>query len=215
MNIKKIAFIKRWYILLFLMFLLFVFTYWFKVQVGINLFDSVSIGSHFPFKYLINHIIKSPEPGIILEENFNKKRIFKIWSKLWMREHGTVTKELSSGGFNGSTCLLIKNTGKGSWAYGHNKRVEVTKGDIFYFGGLVFIEGDNLFASFSVAAFDENQNVIGWNLFKKKVNKTGAWIRVENRFNIPDDKIKYIAFRLTGVGHGDYRFDNIIFRKIK
>lgn len=131
-----------------------------------------------------------------------------------MREDGTVTKESSSGGINGSKCLLIKNAGKGSWAYGHRKRVEVTKGDIFYFEGLVYIKGDNLSANLSVAAFDENQNVIGWNLFKKKVKRTGVWIGVENQFNIPND-IRYINFRLTGVGKGDYRFDNITFRKIK
>jgi len=157
----------------------------------------------------------SPKFGILLEENFDEKRIIKIWSNLWMREDGTVTKELSLGGFNGSKCLLIKNTGGGSWVYSHRKRVEVKKGDIFYFEGDVNIKGENLSAYLSVAAYDENKNAVDWNLFKEKVNRTGVWIRVEKQFNVSDDSIRYISFRLVGVGKGTYRFDNIIYRKIK
>ena len=132
-----------------------------------------------------------------------------------MREDGTVNRELSSDGFNGSKCLLIKNTGNGSWVYSHRKRIEVKKGDIFQFEGDVNIQGDDLSAYLSVAAFDKNKNSINWNLFKKKVKRNGVWVRVEKQFNISDDDIKYITFRLVGIGNGFYRFDNIIFRKIK
>ena len=66
-----------------------------------------------------------------------------------------------------------------------------------------------------MAAFDKNKNSINWNLFKKKVKRNGVWVRVEKQFNISDDDIKYITFRLVGIGNGFYRFDNIIFRKIK
>ena len=214
MDIKFPCFKKR-HLIIFLIPTLLVFAYWVKIQIGINFFDSFSIGSYFPFKYLTNNVIMSPKPGILLEENFDEKRIIKIWSNLWMREDGTVTKELSLDGFNGSKCLLIKNTGEGSWVYSHRKRVEVRKGDIFYFGGDVNIEGENLSAYLSVAAYDENKNAIDWNLFKEKVNRTGVWIRVEKQFNISDDSIRYISFRLVGVGNGTYRFDNIIYRKIK
>jgi len=214
MNIK-FSRLKKRHLIIFLITILLVFAYWAKIQIGINFFDSFSMGSYFPFKYLTNNVIMSPKPGILLEENFDEERIIKIWSNIWMREDGTVTKELSLDGFNGSKCLLIKNTGIGSWAYSHRKRVEVKKGDIFYFEGDVNIKGENLSAYLSVAAYDENKNAIDWNFFKEKVNRTGAWIRVEKQFNISDDGIKYITFRLVGVGKGTYRFDNIIFRKIK
>jgi len=213
MDIKSTWFNKR-HLLLLLISVLFVFAYWIKIQMGIDFFNTFSLGSHFPLKYLRNDVIESPEPGILLEENFDKKRIFPIWSGFWMQEPGTVTKEWSLGGVNGSRCLLIKNTGKGRWAYYHNKRVQVKKGDIFSFKGDVNINGKNLFAYICVAAFDKNKKAISWGLFKNTVNKTEAWITVEKQFNIPDD-VKYITLRLVGVGKGEYRFDNIIFRKIK
>jgi len=183
--------------------------------MGIDFFDSFSIGSHFPFKYLRNDVIVEPKPGILFEENFDKKRIFTTWSGFWMQEAGTVTKELSLDGINGSRCLLIKNTGKGRWAYYHNKRVQVKKGDIFYFKGDVNITGENLFAYICVAAFDKNKKAISWNLFKETVNRTGSWITLEKKFNISDDVIKYITLRLVGRGNGEFRFDNITFCKIK
>jgi hypothetical protein len=66
---------------------------------------------------------------------------------------------------------------------------------------------------FSVAAFDENKKVIDWNLFKEKVDKSGAWIRVEKQFTISADDIRYVTFRLIGAGIGKYRFDDITFRE--
>ena len=212
---KKFTCLKKRYLLVFLIPTLFVFAYWLKCQLGINYSNSFSISSYFPFKYLINDVIKSPEPGIIIEDNFDKKRFIRIWSNLWMQKNGTVTKKISLNGINGSKCLLIKNAGKGSWRYSQNKSVEVKKGDIFYFEGFVNIKGDNLSAYLSVASLDENKKLINLHFFKEKVNKTGVWIRIEKQFKISDDNIRYICLWLAGLGKGDYRFDNIIFRKIK
>ena len=216
MDIKSACFKKR-YLLLFLISLsvLFVSAYWLKIQMEIDFFHSFSLGSHFPFKYLRNDVIESAEPGILLEENFDKEGIFPTWSRLWMREPGTVTKELSLDGVDGSSCLLIRNIGKGSWVYEHNKRVQVKKGDIFDFKGDVNIRGKKLLAYMCVVVFDKNKKAINWGLFKKTVNRTGVWITIEKQFNIPDDVIKYITLRLVGRGIGEFRFDNITFRKIK
>ena len=132
-----------------------------------------------------------------------------------MREDGKVTKEFSASGIDGSKCLLIKNSGSGSWTYSHNKLVEVKPGDLFAFDGIVNIEGHNLSAYLSLAAFDENKKVIAWNFFKEKVNQTGAWVRVKKQIAISDDTFKYIQFRLVGTGMGEYRFDRIAFKKIR
>lgn len=207
--------LKKRFILIIIIPILIVLAYWLKCQIGINFFSSFSIGSHFPFKYLANNVIVSAEPGILLEENFNKKRFFKRWSNLWMREHEKVTMDLSLGGLNGSKCLLIRNVSKGSWVYSHRKLIKVKKGDKFYYEGFINIKGDDLYTYLSVATFDENKNVIVWNLFKEKEKRTSGWIRVEKQFNISDSDIRYIKFRLVGVGNGEYRFDNIIFRKLE
>ena len=74
--------------------------------------------------------------------------------------------------------------------------------------------GDKLSAYLSVAAFDKNSDVIDWNLIRSSADRTGEWIKVEKQFVISDDIIRYIRFRLVGEGNGEYRFDNIIFRKL-
>ena len=66
--------------------MLLVLGYWLKVQIGINIFDSLGISSYFPFKYLISHVIESPKPGILLEDDFDGIRIISKWTTLWMRE---------------------------------------------------------------------------------------------------------------------------------
>lgn len=205
---------KRQFSLLLLILALFVFAYWFKYQLGINFFDSLSISAYPPFSYLTNHTIKSPIPGTVFEDNFEKKGIFSLWSHLWTRESETATIGFAQDGINDSRCLLIRNTGTGSWVYSHKKSVEVKKGDIFYFGGFVNIRGADAFAYLSVAAFDKHKKAVSWNFFKEKITDTDEWIKVQQQFEIPDN-IGYIRFRLAGVGIGEYRFDDIIFRKIK
>lgn len=38
-----------------------------------------------------------------------------------------------------------------------------------------------------MAAFDENNEVIDWNLFKGKTNKNGEWVKVQS-----DDNTSYV-----------------------
>jgi hypothetical protein len=185
------------------------------MQMGVNLFASFGISAYFPFKYFDYNTIKSPKPGILFSENFDHQDLFKTWSDLWMREEGTVTHQLTADGFNGSRCLLIKNSSTGSWSYSHKKLVEVKKGDRYYFEGFAKVRGQELSAAFSVAAFDSEKKVIDWNRVKQKVDKYGAWIKVATDFDVVDDAIKFIQFRLVGKGIGEYRFDQIEFHKIK
>ena len=93
-----------------------------------------------------------------------------------------------------------------------NKYVEVLKGDIFSFEGFVKLEGDKISAYTGIAAFDKHKKPIKWNHISEKVEKTNKWIKAKNRFIVPSG-INYIRFRLSGVGIGDFKFDNICFRK--
>ena len=72
---------KNKYLLFALLLIIFFLVYWLKLQIGINIFNSFSIGSYFPFKYLKNDVIESPEPGILLSEDFNNKNLFKKFSE--------------------------------------------------------------------------------------------------------------------------------------
>ena len=189
------------------------FGYWIKCQTSANLSESVSLSNFIPFKYLQrNDVISVPEPGIILYDSFEKRPLISNWSKLWMREEGKVTLDYDSNGINNSRCLLVKSNSTKSWVYSHNKYVEVMKGDVFSFEGFAKIQGDKISAYAGIAAFDKHKKPIKWNYISEKVGKTNKWIKVNNRFIVPKG-VNYIGFRLSGVGIGEFKFDNICFRK--
>jgi hypothetical protein len=189
------------------------FSYWIKCEIGIDFFGSFSLSNTVLFKYLQkDHMVASPNPGIILTDSFEHSKIISSWSDLWMREKGKVTHGYDLNGLKKSQCLFINSKSKKSWAYSHYKLIEVQKGDIFSFKGFVKIKGDDISAYAGIAAFDEERVAIKWNYVKVKVVEHDKWIEVEKTFMIADG-IKYIQFRLSGVGIGEYRFDDITMRK--
>jgi len=190
------------------------FGYWLKLQRGLDFFDSFSLSGYFPFKYLSDNNIESPEKGILISEDFDKKRLFKSFSELWMKEKGTAKKAYSSDGYKGSRCFLVINSSSGSWASSYRKKFKVKKGDHFYIEGFTKITGHTPHAYLSVAAFDKNDDAINWNYFRKGADKKGKWIQIDKHFIIPNENIKSINFRLVGVGKGEYLFDNILFCKL-
>ena len=209
------TFNKKWKLLVLVTILLTVsLGYWVKSLFGINLFNSASLSSHFPFKFLIsNSIITSPKPGILLYDDFEKWRIIKIWSNLWMQKKGKVTKEISMKGIGNSKCLLIINRSNKSWSYSNRQLIEVRKGDNFSFDGFVKIDGEKAVAIIGVSAYDENMKAINWNYIRRKTNKLGMWVKIEKSFSL-SEKIKYIRFKLSGFGAAKFYFDNIYLRKL-
>ncbi len=79
--------------------------------------------------------------------------------------------------------------------------------------GYFYLEQGSPVARLTIAAFDAQKKPITWSLATKGVAKNGNWIKVEKKFRISDDTIRYISFRLTG-GRGVYRFDNIFLSKL-
>ncbi len=204
---------RKYYISLFALILFILFGYWAKCQTGANIFDSISLSNLTPFKYLQrNDVISVPEPGIILYDSFDTRSIISNWSNLWMKDEGKVTLSYSPDGINNSRCLLVKSNSTKSWAYSHNKYVEVLEGDVFSFEGFAKIRGNKISAYVGIAAFDKHKKPIKWNYISEKVDKTEKWINAKREFIIPDN-IKYINFWLSGVGIGEFKFDNIYFRK--
>jgi hypothetical protein len=188
--------------------------YWMKCQLGINFFPLVSISSHFPFNYLANDILSAKKPGVIIDEDFDHLWLFSHWSHSAMRHNYRITSKVVDDGFGNSRCLLITSDEKHRWAYPYAKLISVTKGDIFRFEGLVYLEGNSSVAHLCVAAFDEARNAVDWKMAARGVKKTGAWVKVWRQFTITDDRVRLISFRLTG-GRGTYRFDNLILSKLK
>ncbi len=191
----------------------FFFGYWFKCQAGINISKSISISNLTPFKYLRrNNIIHSPRVGTILYDTFERRPFISNWSKLWMRDKGKVTLGYDPNGINNSRCLLIKSNSTKNWSYSHSKLIEVQEGDIFSFELFAKIEGDNISAHAGIDTFDKYKAPIKLNSFTERIDKAEMWIKIKNRFTIPCNT-KYIRFRSSGMGIGDFRFDNIFFRK--
>ena len=92
------------------------------------------------------------------------------------------------------------------------KLIEVKKGDSFNYEIEIKLTGDDISAFAGIDAFNEDKKAINWNYDKIEVNESNKWCKVVNTSVINDD-ISYIRFRLSGLGEGEYRFDNICFRK--
>ena len=86
------------------------------------------------------------------------------------------------------------------------------EGDVFSFEVFAKIQGNKISAYAGIAAFDKQKNPIKWNYIAERVEETNEWIKIKKRFIIPDN-IKYIIFKLSGIGIGNLKFDNICFSK--
>ena len=195
--------------------ILVVSVYWLKNLIGINTFESYSISKYFPFKYLQRDLTINPEQGeIIIDESFDKNGLFKkTWGYFWMREKGKVTLNYDKNGFHNSRCLLIKSNSDKSWTYSSLKFVEVKKGDVFSYEGFSCFQGEDAYATFSLASYDKDKNVIKWDYEKTIVSQNNKINKITKRFTVTDG-IAFIKFRITGVGVGEFRFDDIKFRKL-
>jgi len=190
------------------------FSYWFKTRAGIDFSKSYSLSDYIPFKYLKrNDIIVAPNPGMILNETFDSISVFDDWGNLWMREENSVTKGYDKNGINNSRCLLIRSNSEKSWVCSYYGLIEVHKGDRFSFKGVTKLKGETISAYAGVAAFDKNRKAITWNYIQEKVGKKNLWSNFAGSFSISDDGINFIRFRLSGIGIGEFRFDDIRFRK--
>ncbi len=204
---------QRYLLLFFSLILLFFVGYWIKCQVCLNFSQEVSLSSYAPFKYLQrDNVIHLPPPGTLLNDSFETRRLISNWSHLWMREVGKVSLNYSSLGRDNSRCLLIASKSSQSWSCSHNKFVEVEEGDIFSLEGYIKLQRDKMSGYVGVAAFNRQKQAIKWNYISEKVNESNKWIKVIKSFIIPSG-INYIKFRLTGVGIGEFYFDDIRFKK--
>ncbi len=190
--------------------------YWFKAMRGINVFESYSLSSYFPFKYLIQDVVINPEPGeVIIDESFNPKSLFKRnWWFIWMREEGKVAMSYCLDGVNNSRCLLIKSSSEKKWSYTYRKYIEVKKGDVFSFEGSAKIQDADLSLAFSIASFDKDKKVVSWNSDHPSAYRNNQYEMLTKKFTVTDG-VRFIRFRILGAGVGDFRFDDINFRKVK
>lgn len=194
---------------------IFLLSYWFKCQEGIDLVKPFHLSSYLQAQSLQknpNAIIFAGETGILLDENFEREKSVNNWSELWMREKGKVTQGYALEGVENSWCLLIESKSKKDWSYWHNKLIQVKEGNIFNFEGFVKTDGKEIRASLSVVLYDKDKEVVQWSYAKESVGKTNGWVKISRRFMVPRE-IKYIKFGLTGAGVGKSWFDNIKFQK--
>lgn len=187
--------------------------YWLKSQLGFNFFSGNTLSNYFPFNQLVpNKIIHNHQPGIIFNDSFDTFAIFGNWNPLWMKEQSRVVKSYDPKGIDNSHCLLIKSNSTESWSCTHKNYIQVNRGDTFTFTVTVKLLGDKLAAYAGVAAFDDKKNVASWKFFSEKIDVTGKWVTVERSFTVPKG-VSFIMFKISGIGVGEYRFDNVIFSK--
>lgn len=188
--------------------------YWLKSNIGIDFSEKYTLSEYFPFYYLApNRVINNQPPGIILNDSFDSFSFFGNWTPLWMREQSKVTKELDEHGIENSRCLVIKSSSTKSWSYSHRNSIKVTKGDVFTFQVAVKLRGENIIAQAAVSTSDKNKSIVSWNYAKEMTDTRNAWVLIKNTFTIPDN-IAYIRLKLSGTGAGEFRFDDVCFKKV-
>ena len=85
---------------------------------------------------------------------------------------------------------------------------------MFHFLVLAKLHGDHPTGHAGIATYDENKNGISWNYIADKTEMTEAWTKLEKTFTVPEG-IKYIKFAVSGVGAGEFRFDDICLTKLR
>jgi hypothetical protein len=191
------------------------FSYWLKSQMGISFSESTSLSKYFPFNYLApRQVIINPAAGIFLFDSFDSFSLFGNWNSLWMREQGKVSKGYGANGIDNSRCLFIKSNSTKSWVCSYKKMIRVREGDVFNYKVFVKLKGDTHSAIASMATFDADKKIINWNDFRQQTDRTNEWMVLEKTFIIPDG-IQYIQFRLSGIGTGEFRFDNVYLKLLK
>jgi hypothetical protein len=188
--------------------------YWLKNQIGINIFDTISVSKYFPFKY-VSHpkIIGINQQGVLFSENFNEIQLFNKWHGIYLEEDGKITKSISSSGINDSRCLLIINREVKKWSISHNEFVTVNIGDNFTYSAKVKISNGSPVANIYMDSFDKNMKILTWGYSKIMFEELNRWVKLVKTFSITDKDIQYIRFRINGVGKGEYRFDDITFER--
>jgi len=188
--------------------------YWLKNRIGINFFQTFSLSNYFPFKYLDGpQIIGIDQKGVLLNENFDTYRLFHNWHGVYIEGEGKIIQTISPNERDTSRCLLIINRDAKNWSISHNKFIEVNAGDYFTYKAKVKISNGDPVAIIGVDSFDKDMKIITWCYSKIKSDKLDKWNNLVNSFSIDDEKIKYIRFRISGVGQGEYRFDDIVFKR--
>lgn len=208
------AAVKKRYWIIALILILGCTAYWVKGQLGINLFQSMSTSSHFPFNYLHDNVLTVRNPGTVIDEDFEQSSIFNRWSD--SNFHGDpkiVYKIIQGGPGNPSRYLQISSHRDSWWVYKFSKYISVTKGDLFQIKGRLHVQPANTKAMFSIAGFDADKNPIDWRMAARRVIPKGSWVEAEKQFSITDDKIQFISFRLMG-HRGVYRFDDLFLNKL-
>jgi len=130
-----------------------------------------------------------------------------------MREKGKVHLEYDPEGLNGSQCLLVHSESERDWACFSVCYLRVKQGDVFEYSGRAHLESRNGWAVMSFTTYNENRDPIDWNYGKTKVIQTGSVVSVLKRVSVQKE-IAFIRFHISGVGKGEFRFDDIRLKMI-
>jgi hypothetical protein len=149
---------------------------------------------------------------MLLQDSFEPFRIRNKWLGLWTGDRDKVIQGYDSNGIENSRCLFIKSASQKEWSCSQNRFVEVKKGDVFSYSVCVQLRGEGIRASASVDSFDKDKKVIQWGYVTEEVEEKDTWVKINHKFTVNDGLI-YIRFRLSGTGAGEYRFDDVCFRK--
>lgn len=192
------------------------YLYWLKNVAGINLLKDFSLSAYFPFNLLKPEFIMYPEPGqLILAEDFEPGSPNPVeWMDVYTTDPAGVTVSYEPTGVNASTCLVVKNPIEQRWHITHRYQIAATPQGKFSMEAMLWRSGTGGSAELQVGTIDDKGRVINRNIWHVGSSTQGSFERVGTVFSVSPDAA-FIRFRLAGEGPGEFRFDNIKFRRLE
>ena len=190
--------------------------YWLKNSAGINLFSDFSLSAYFPVSPLIlepNVYLKHGPVNI--EEDFESLLpIPAQWQNLQTPEpHGfVVTHAYTAPG--ASRCLIVTSSSSRWWHITHRYIYPVDEKDRFSLEAMLWSKSGGGYAEIQVSAFDVEDQLIKRAMWRIRSGAQEQFQDIKEEFAVSPG-VASIRLRIAGKGTGEFKFDNITFRRLE
>jgi hypothetical protein len=193
-----------------------VFFYGLKNAAGINMLSDFSLSSYFPFSLLkLDKIVYMKDGRVNIEEDFDSPLpIPTHWRKVHTPAPDSVSSSYARQGLDSSRCLIVTNLSNQRWHITHRYRFAVKTNEKYYLEALLFSKSSGGYAEVQISGYDSQGYIVKRDMWHISSMAQGSFEKVHNVFSVTPG-IASIQLRLAGKGQGEFRFDNIRFKRLE
>ncbi len=190
--------------------------YWLKNSAGINLFSEFSPSAYFPFSLLkLERNVYLNVGPVNIEEDFESLLPIPIqWAELHTREQHNVVVTHAYTCPDSSRCLTVASSTNRSWHITHRYIFAVSEKDRFILEALLWSRSGGGYAEVRVSAFDVQGQLIKRAMWRIRSSAQGQFQEIKEEFAVSPG-VASIRLRIAGKGTGEFKFDNIRFRRLE